>query len=881
MSTTGSPTRPTTAHLPAGWRRIIDAASGRFLYQSTVANSTHLLPPAEVWLDLQDRAKTLLMYGWERAVLRDSEQIYFLDHINQICIQRTSPSKASYSPRLSVSAMDDPRTRTVRLFRKNKSFGFIPGDGPPLQVHSVDEDGPAAGLLEPRDELVALNDIDCQSQSASDLLNLMKRMDCVSVTLRRRLSSTPKPVLRLAGTEALLEESSDNNLFILKVYLPSGGYKSLSCDSNDTVASVVERMAQKMNIADVRRYGLCLKSSQGKETWFEPGCTVKEFDLADSGDTCYLYIRFFPATAYDLANLEPVTLEHLYHQVVKSVVNSQYWDLGANLAIELGCLHLCHWLRTYNLKLNFNYIEKEVGLKHFFPAHVLLTAKPKELRKQVVTSQKELKQVGSLHELMVKYLTLASGCTAFGATIVAARVNDTATKLTIGPKGLEVRGSRPDASRLIRYSTVVALSAHRPPMSEQYVLLLKLESRQTMSVAAPVGVLRHLAVCITQYRSLAGFSTLSFPHALQCTAGEVCAVEHHANDDAMLLYWGVHTVPGQGWNYPGNSDSLHQFDTRAFHGMMGDSSHVASTSEEQPDIQMVGSNDNFDDEEDGGSDHTAREAGQTLSRDNSFRFSRDGSLSRQHSDGRTSLDYLAQQLPPPLEYDTPVAAMTDSEVINWDSVIPPPPAEFSDTPPADLASLAICPPPPADADDVSLRAKKSHVDRLRSGSMQTFRFSSETSLDDDELSGLEAQLQNLAQSGSETLRPDATQRVAHLRAAWKGSQALLVQIRHFVIFVIQHRRDAFTADDLYLATERALLAVVEAMRRAESKETKQYSALFTGAQVVLLGVRRTVSAGEDAFGLQMDSPSVGMFIEAASDLCTAVAALFAELRVPL
>jgi hypothetical protein len=34
-----------------------------------------------------------------------------------------------------------------------------------------------------------------------------------------------------------------------------------------------------------------------------------------------------------------------------------------------------------------------VGLNHFFPAHVLLTVKPKELRKQVVTSQKELKKV--------------------------------------------------------------------------------------------------------------------------------------------------------------------------------------------------------------------------------------------------------------------------------------------------------------------------------------------------------------------------------------------------------------------------------------------------------------------------------------------------------
>ncbi|GFO19038.1 focal adhesion kinase 1 [Plakobranchus ocellatus] len=185
---------------------------------------------------------------------------------------------------------------------------------------------------------------------------------------------------------------------ILKVHLPNGGFNMVkygdATDVKDIIRLVVGRLA-----AGERYFARCfalklINTSQHQGRWLHNDLSmyqVRQKYEAKSmpEDLRYeLRVRYLPKTFQELHQRDKVTFYYLYDQVRSDYLKELADHIDSDVAIQLGCIEMRRFFKdmphvALDKKSNFDYLEKEVGLKRFLPKSVIDSMKPKALRKLI------------------------------------------------------------------------------------------------------------------------------------------------------------------------------------------------------------------------------------------------------------------------------------------------------------------------------------------------------------------------------------------------------------------------------------------------------------------------------------------------------------------
>ncbi|KAM4568259.1 focal adhesion kinase 1-like isoform 9-T9 [Fundulus diaphanus] len=113
-----------------------------------------------------------------------------------------------------------------------------------------------------------------------------------------------------------------------------------------------------------------------------------------------LRIRYFPKGFLSHFSEDKPSLNYLYHQVKSDYMQHLADQVDQDVALKLGCLEIRRFFRempgnALDKKSNYELLEKDVGLRRFFPKSLLDSLKAKTLRKQI---QQTFKQFANLND---------------------------------------------------------------------------------------------------------------------------------------------------------------------------------------------------------------------------------------------------------------------------------------------------------------------------------------------------------------------------------------------------------------------------------------------------------------------------------------------------
>ncbi|KAH9504131.1 putative serine/threonine protein phosphatase, partial [Bulinus truncatus] len=183
---------------------------------------------------------------------------------------------------------------------------------------------------------------------------------------------------------------------ILKVHLPNGGFNMVkygdATDVKDIIKLVVGRLA-----AGERLFARCFALklvviSQRQGFWLHNDLSMYQVRQKYEAkclpeDLRYeLRVRYLPRSFQELHQKDKVTFYYLYDQVRSDYLKEIADQIDPEIAIKLGCIEMRRFFKdmpqvALDKKSNFDYLEKEVGLKRFLPRSVIESMKSKSLRK--------------------------------------------------------------------------------------------------------------------------------------------------------------------------------------------------------------------------------------------------------------------------------------------------------------------------------------------------------------------------------------------------------------------------------------------------------------------------------------------------------------------
>ncbi|XP_029958730.1 focal adhesion kinase 1-like isoform X2 [Salarias fasciatus] len=113
-----------------------------------------------------------------------------------------------------------------------------------------------------------------------------------------------------------------------------------------------------------------------------------------------LRMRYLPKGYLSHFSEDKPSLNYLYHQVKSDYMHHIADQVDQDVALKLGCLEIRRFFRempgnALDKKSNYELLEKDVGLRRFFPKSLLDSLKAKALRKQI---QQTFKQFANLND---------------------------------------------------------------------------------------------------------------------------------------------------------------------------------------------------------------------------------------------------------------------------------------------------------------------------------------------------------------------------------------------------------------------------------------------------------------------------------------------------
>ncbi|XP_063155783.1 focal adhesion kinase 1 isoform X1 [Candoia aspera] len=231
-------------------------------------------------------------------------------------------------------------------------------------------------------------------------------------------------------------------------------------DATD-VWGIIQKIVDCHKVKNVACYGLRLSHLQSEEVrWLHPDMGVsnvrERFELGHAPEEWKyeLRIRYLPKGFLNQFTEDKPTLNFLYQQVKNDYMLEIADQVDQEIALKLGCLEI---RRSYcemrgnalDKKSNYEVLEKDVGLKRFFPKSLLDSVKAKNLRKMI---QQTFRQFANLNreESILKFFEILSPVYRFDKECFKCALGSSwiiSVELAIGPEEgisyLTDKGSNP------------------------------------------------------------------------------------------------------------------------------------------------------------------------------------------------------------------------------------------------------------------------------------------------------------------------------------------------------------------------------------------------------------------------------------------------------
>ncbi|XP_050923202.1 protein tyrosine kinase 2aa isoform X34 [Lates calcarifer] len=240
--------------------------------------------------------------------------------------------------------------------------------------------------------------------------------------LNHALLGGAKSRLSAGGSDRTMAGSVDR---VLKVFHHFETNTENSCWSSNIrygdatdVRGIIQKILDIHKVRWTSCFGLRLSNSQSRDQvhWLHPDMGVshvrEKYEQARPNEEWRyeLRIRYLPKGFVQQFTEDKPTLNYFYHQVKNDYMTEIGDQVEQDVALKLGCLEIRRFFKemrgnALDKKSNYELLEKDVGLRRFFPKELLDSVKAKTLRKLI---QQTFKQVANLNDeqCILKFLEI-------------------------------------------------------------------------------------------------------------------------------------------------------------------------------------------------------------------------------------------------------------------------------------------------------------------------------------------------------------------------------------------------------------------------------------------------------------------------------------------
>lgn len=220
--------------------------------------------------------------------------------------------------------------------------------------------------------------------------------------------------------------ASDTPMSPLKVHLSNDTFKGVKCGDATDVKGILRLLSSQLSerplplecLLALRLY----HPASGEVRWLHQDTTMfqvveKYLPQHNTSDWRFeLRVRYLLSNLQEFHDKDPILFTYFYRQVKNDYLR-KCTNVDQDLAIYLGCLEIRRFCKdmthgALDKKSNYELIEKEIGLHKFFPAHVISSNKPKNLRKLIQAQFKKCSQLSET-QCMLRFLELVRQVLAY------------------------------------------------------------------------------------------------------------------------------------------------------------------------------------------------------------------------------------------------------------------------------------------------------------------------------------------------------------------------------------------------------------------------------------------------------------------------------------
>ncbi|XP_004837951.1 focal adhesion kinase 1 isoform X16 [Heterocephalus glaber] len=299
-------------------------------------------------------------------------------------------------------------------------------------------------------------------------------------------------------------------------------------DATD-VRGIIQKIVDSHKVKHVACYGFRLSHLRSEEVhWLHVDMGVssvrEKYELAHPPEEWKyeLRIRYLPKGFLNQFTEDKPTLNFFYQQVKSDYMLEIADQVDQEIALKLGCLEIrrSYWEMRGNAlekKSNYEVLEKDVGLKRFFPKSLLDSVKAKTLRKLI---QQTFRQFANLNreESILKFFEILSPVYRFDKECFKCALGSSwiiSVELAIGPEEgisyLTDKGCNP--THLADFNQVQTIQySHSEDKDRKGMLQLKIAGApEPLTVTAPsLTIAENMADLIDGYCRLVNGATQSF-----------------------------------------------------------------------------------------------------------------------------------------------------------------------------------------------------------------------------------------------------------------------------------------------------------------------------------------------------------------------------------
>nr|CAB3265270.1 focal adhesion kinase 1 [Phallusia mammillata] len=324
-------------------------------------------------------------------------------------------------------------------------------------------------------------------------------------------SRNPKP---LANQIATLEKNT------ITVHQIKDGLSTVKYTDPIDVRGIVSAVSRRIH-PDGLFYENCFALRlrhvpSGDVYWLHPNLTMQEvkerFSNVEPTECRYeLRVRYLPKNPHDMHDRDTTSFYYYYNQVYCDYLDVIAEKIEHETAIKLGCLEIRRFFKdmpsnVFDKKSNFDLLERDVGLRKFFPKSVVDSTKAKELRKSIA---REFRNIGSYseQECVFRFFDILRKITRFDQEMFSCSLGtgwSVAVELVIGPEdGISYwtdKGATPTVLAEFHQVMSIQTDSSTDP-TKKGTLLLKIQgANEPLTITAPsLAVAENIADLIDGY----------------------------------------------------------------------------------------------------------------------------------------------------------------------------------------------------------------------------------------------------------------------------------------------------------------------------------------------------------------------------------------------